>query len=162
MKATKLQEMAESKKTPLDQDFDDQQKLDNDKYFFERHSPAQEFSTPPHSHSTTEKKDQPTFQGSPTSAPHRGNSENSSFITDESNSTHNSNLTDTQTEVPRSEYWSYCDRCCKNMRPRTKHCNMCEACVGKFDHHCWWIGSCVGELNHRKYLLMLFFLEIEL
>jgi palmitoyltransferase len=48
------------------------------------------------------------------------------------------------------------------MRPRTKHCNMCEACVGKFDHHCWWIGSCVGELNHRKYLLMLFFLVIEL
>jgi len=39
---------------------------------------------------------------------------------------------------------------------RTKHCDLCEKCVHKYDHHCFWIGGCVGEFNHRKFWLFLF------
>jgi len=39
----------------------------------------------------------------------------------------------------------YCKKCDVWQPYRTKHCNLCEGCVSKFDHHCFWIGSCVGE-----------------
>jgi len=39
----------------------------------------------------------------------------------------------------------YCNKCDVWQPYRTKHCNLCEACVSKFDHHCFWIGTCVGE-----------------
>ena len=65
--------------------------------------------------------------------------------------------------VPRREVPSrhYCEHC-RILQPyRTKHCHVCQACVGKFDHHCFWIGGCVGELNHRKFFFMLLAMTCE-
>ncbi|KAL1926824.1 hypothetical protein VTP01DRAFT_5470 [Rhizomucor pusillus] len=48
-------------------------------------------------------------------------------------------------------------RTCKIVKPaRSKHCSLCNACVGRLDHHCAWISSCVGVNNHRYFLLFLF------
>lgn len=51
----------------------------------------------------------------------------------------------------------FCNKCNCLQNYRTKHCDLCEACISKFDHHCFWIGGCVGELNHRTFWALLFF-----
>ncbi|KAE9000950.1 hypothetical protein PF005_g15087 [Phytophthora fragariae] len=51
----------------------------------------------------------------------------------------------------------YC-RTCKTLKlPRSKHCRMCNHCVGRFDHHeCWlWFNGCVGEKNYKYFLAYL-------
>ncbi|CCD12757.1 unnamed protein product [Trypanosoma congolense IL3000] len=45
---------------------------------------------------------------------------------------------------------------CRLWQPlRSKHCNICERCVRKYDHHCFCIGGCVGESNHLRFFLLL-------
>uniref|UniRef100_H3GES7 Palmitoyltransferase n=1 Tax=Phytophthora ramorum TaxID=164328 RepID=H3GES7_PHYRM len=39
--------------------------------------------------------------------------------------------------------------------PRSKHCRMCNQCVGRFDHHCIWFNGCVGEKNYKYFLAYL-------
>eukprot|EP01016_Furgasonia_blochmanni_P033260 TRINITY_DN3463_c0_g1_i3.p1 TRINITY_DN3463_c0_g1~~TRINITY_DN3463_c0_g1_i3.p1 ORF type:complete len:346 (-),score=52.85 TRINITY_DN3463_c0_g1_i3:394-1431(-) len=51
----------------------------------------------------------------------------------------------------------YCKECNLSQPYRTRHCDLCEKCIHKFDHHCFWIGGCVGELNHRKFWWLLLF-----
>jgi len=43
---------------------------------------------------------------------------------------------------------SLCPECEVIRTPRSRHCNICNKCVSRFDHHCPWINNCVGLGNH--------------
>lgn len=62
---------------------------------------------------------------------------------------------DTSKEERRNPKKHFCTICQMEQPFRTKHCELCEECICKFDHHCFWIGGCVGEKNHLKFWLML-------
>jgi len=47
---------------------------------------------------------------------------------------------------------------CKVIRtPRSRHCNICNVCVERYDHHCTWINNCVGIKTHANYLVFICF-----
>lgn len=40
-------------------------------------------------------------------------------------------------------------RTCQLGKPaRSKHCNICQACVLLADHHCIWVNNCIGKGNY--------------
>jgi len=52
---------------------------------------------------------------------------------------------------------------CKLIRtPRSRHCNICNRCVERFDHHCPWINNCIGTWNHGYFLTFILFLYVYL
>ena len=42
--------------------------------------------------------------------------------------------------------------------PRSRHCNICNKCVVRYDHHCPWINNCVSQTNHFSFYMHLIFL----
>ena len=54
-------------------------------------------------------------------------------------------------------------RTCNSLRPvRSKHCPVCDICVGKFDHHCVWTNNCVGFRNIAIFYSFLACLALDL
>jgi len=50
-----------------------------------------------------------------------------------------------------------CPDCQVIRTPRSRHCNMWNMCVERYDHHCPYINNWVGYRNHLFFTLFLFF-----
>lgn len=48
-----------------------------------------------------------------------------------------------------------CAECLVVTLPRSRHCNVCSACVDRFDHHCPWLNTCIGRKNHATFLVFI-------
>jgi hypothetical protein len=46
-----------------------------------------------------------------------------------------------------------CPECEVIRTSRSRHCNICNRCVNRFDHHCPWINNCVGGGNNGWFYL---------
>jgi len=49
----------------------------------------------------------------------------------------------------------YCCFCKCKVHKRSKHCRVCNKCVGDFDHHCKWLNNCVGGANYRVFFFLI-------
>ncbi|KAM3142661.1 hypothetical protein pb186bvf_005320 [Paramecium bursaria] len=48
---------------------------------------------------------------------------------------------------------------CSQLRPqRSRHCDICQKCVDRYDHHCPWLSNCIGKKNYRVFILFLIFI----
>lgn len=50
-----------------------------------------------------------------------------------------------------------CPECEVVRTERSRHCNICNRCIERFDHHCPWINNCVGIRNHGYFYLYIVF-----
>lgn len=50
---------------------------------------------------------------------------------------------------------SLCPFCEIIRMPRSRHCNICNRCVERYDHHCPWVNNCIGRANHLSFYLHL-------
>lgn len=48
-----------------------------------------------------------------------------------------------------------CSICQVFVRPRSKHCRVCNRCTEGFDHHCMWLNNCVGRANYPYFFALL-------
>ena len=50
---------------------------------------------------------------------------------------------------------SLCPFCRVIRLPQSRHCNICNRCVERYDHHCPWVNNCVGRTNHLNFYIHL-------
>lgn len=62
------------------------------------------------------------------------------------------------TLVERFDSSCLCPKCKVIWTPWSRHCNICDKCVERFDHHCPWINNCIGTNNHGYFLFFIIFL----
>ncbi|CAD8174575.1 unnamed protein product [Paramecium pentaurelia] len=55
-----------------------------------------------------------------------------------------------------------CPDCSDVKPPRSRHCEICQKCVNKYDHHCPWLSNCVGEKNQYVFITFLFTLILSI
>jgi hypothetical protein len=60
----------------------------------------------------------------------------------------NEQLQQTPREIGPGELL-YCCFCKCKVHKRSKHCRVCNKCIGNFDHHCKWLNNCIGGENYR-------------
>jgi len=60
----------------------------------------------------------------------------------------------TPREYPSGELL-YCCFCKCKVHKRSKHCRVCNKCVGDFDHHCKWLNNCVGGANYKVFFFLI-------
>ena len=53
--------------------------------------------------------------------------------------------------LEKVEFESLCAQCRIIQAPRAKHCDLCNACVDRYDHHCGWIDHCIGRNNFKRF-----------
>jgi len=47
---------------------------------------------------------------------------------------------------------------CKLIKaPRSKHCQICNKCVDRYEGHCMWLNNCVGRRNSNSYMVFIFY-----
>jgi len=63
-------------------------------------------------------------------------------------------LQQTPRNIPSSELL-YCCFCKCKVHKRSKHCGLCNKCVGDFDHHCKWLNNCVGGTNYKSFFRLI-------
>eukprot|EP00802_Teleaulax_amphioxeia_P007507 Tamp_07513.p1 GENE.Tamp_07513~~Tamp_07513.p1 ORF type:complete len:421 (+),score=77.88 Tamp_07513:164-1426(+) len=63
-------------------------------------------------------------------------------------------LQNTPRDIPSSELL-YCCYCKCKVHKRSKHCGLCNKCVGDFDHHCKWLNNCVGGTNYKNFFRLI-------
>ncbi|CAD8115795.1 unnamed protein product [Paramecium sonneborni] len=52
---------------------------------------------------------------------------------------------------------------CQDVKPsRSRHCEICQKCVFKYDHHCPWLSTCVGQNNQYFFIAFLFTLILSI
>ena len=60
------------------------------------------------------------------------------------------------------EAFEVCPECEIIMPMRSKHCDICNRCVGVYDHHCPWVNNCVGKGNHCVFYLFITVLMVNI
>eukprot|EP00347_Sterkiella_histriomuscorum_P000482 403375686 len=62
--------------------------------------------------------------------------------------------------VLKYDSFALCPECSLIKTERSKHCNICNRCVSRYDHHCPWINNCVGINNHGYFYIYILSLLI--
>ena len=44
-----------------------------------------------------------------------------------------------------------CPECQVLRTKRSRHCNLCNRCIDRFDHHCPWVNNCIGRRNFNLF-----------